>query len=905
MNARSLPHRLFPLWLGIGFLALTLVLTPPSQAQVPPVENAPPGTPSTASGSNTNAQSEGVQVSFQGADINMIVQWLAEQTGKSVIKHPQANCQITIVGAKKSSKRDAVNLVYRALALEGFTVIESSQSLLIVPEGKEPRLSPEFLDASQSNIPIGRQRLVKIFQLTYVQPAEMKEKIKPVLSEKGTAEVNDRLKQLIITDLTENINIAAELIKNLDSDRPGDLAVRVIALKNVTAQELVKEVGPLYQKMSGKSGGEVVEVAANERSNSLIILSSDASFKALERVVQSLDTEDALEKVIQPFTLKNADAEDVAKQLKDLLSDQDSSSRYPYFFFSSSDSSRKSKKPTVVADRRRNTIIVQASPGAMEGIKKMVATLDEAVGGENLAPKIYPLKFVSAVDIEDVLNQLFLKKDKPNVPYWYYDDFPQDTPDRDVGRLYGKVRITSEPYSNTIILTSNSAESLQAVEDVLKQLDVPSPAGESTFRVRLRFAKASTMANSLNILFAKGGSPPLRQNAPQPQPGVNPQQPQQQSAPSQTGFGLEQETREEGYFPWLGGQPDVARGSDGRMATRQVSDLVGRVRVVADPRSNSLLVSANVHLFPQIKKMIEDLDTPTAQVLIEARIIEVSTDFMDKLGVRWSPDGKQIFTAEDYDNSILGLGGGNYRKGFGGSTTARDPKADVVTAALGSMRSGVLDASINMDILVQFLRKNVGATVLAEPQINIEDNEVGKLFVGSQVPFIDKSQSTDVGSLNQSFSYKDVGIILEVIPHINIAGDVALKIRVESSAIEPGQTLFGGAILNTRNFKSDVTAKSGETLVLGGIIQKQTSDTVRKVPVLGSVPGLGWAFKKKDKVSRNVELLVFLRPRVVRTQEEARQLLEDLDKKSPQIQKLRENGSSSEDTKNVEKKGKS
>lgn len=439
------------------------------------------------------------------------------------------------------------------------------------------------------------------------------------------------------------------------------------------------------------------------------------------------------------------------------------------------------------------------------------------------------------------------------------------------------------------------------MEEVLKQLDVPSPVGESTFRVRLRFAKASTVANSLNILFAKGGSPPLRQNAPQPQPGVNPQQQQQQSTPAQTGFGLEQETREEGYFPWLGGQPDVSRGSDGRLSTRQVSDLVGRVRVVADQRSNALLVSANVHLFPQIKKLIEDLDTPTAQVLIEARIVEVSTDFMDKLGVRWSPDGQQVFTAEDYDNSILGLGGSNYRKGFGGNTDPRPLKPDAVTAALGSMRSGVLDASINMDILVQFLKKNVGATVLAEPQINIEDNEVGKLFVGSQVPFIDKSQSTDVGSLNQSFSYKDVGIILEVIPHINIAGDVALKIRVESSAIEPGQTLLGGAILNTRNFKSDVTAKSGETLVLGGIIQKQTSDTVRKVPGLGSVPGLGWAFKKKDKATRNVELLVFLRPRVVRTPEEARQLLEDVDKKSPQIQKLREGDTHSKTTTKSEK----
>src|SRR6185436_20132255 len=197
--------------------------------------------------------------------------------------------------------------------------------------------------------------------------------------------------------------------------------------------------------------------------------------------------------------------------------------------------------------------------------------------------------------------------------------------------------------------------------------------------------------------------------------------------------------------------------------------------------------------------------------------------------------------------------------------------------SLNSLRAGVIDSTINLDFLIQFLRRTTDATVLAEPQINIADNELGKLFVGQQVPFIERSQSTDVGALNQTFSYKDVGIILEVTPHINNSGDVALKIRAESSSIVPGQPLFGGAILDTRNFKTDLTAKDGETLILGGIIQRQDSDTLRKTPILGSIPGLGWAFKKKDNVSREVELIVFLRPKVVRSPEEARELSDEVD----------------------------
>ena len=173
--------------------------------------------------------------------------------------------------------------------------------------------------------------------------------------------------------------------------------------------------------------------------------------------------------------------------------------------------------------------------------------------------------------------------------------------------------------------------------------------------------------------------------------------------------------------------------------------------------------------------------------------------------------------------------------------------------------------------------------------------------MGQQVPFIDKSQFTDVGAQNQSFTYKNVGVILEVTPHINTAGDVAMRIRTESSAIVPGQTLFGGAIVDTRNFKTDLTVKSGQTLVLGGIIQRQVSDTLRKTPVLGSIPGLGWAFKKKDKTHREVELLVFLRPKVVRSPEEAKELMEEVEKKAPLIKKWKDDLPSNKEEKSKPK----
>ncbi len=867
-------------------MATGLVLT--SGLYVPPgIAQVPAGGQTTNAAPSTLPPNEDIQVSFQGANIDMIVQWLAQSTGKSVVKHPQAQCQITITSSKKLPPRDAINLVYRALSLEGFTAVESANSIFIVPEGKEPRMSPELLDAGRSDVPVGRQRLVKIFQLHFVQASEMKEKIKSVVSEKGTLEINERANQLILTDYNESVSLASDLIKVLDTDRPGDLAVRVIPLKHVSATDLVKEITPLYQKMSGKAQNEPIDVTANERSNSLIVLSSETNYKAIERIVTTLDTEDAQEKTMRLFPLKNADAEDVAKQLKELVADQENSGRSRYFYFEPQDNSRKGKKMSVVADRRRNTLIIQAPPSEIESIAKMVRALDEPVGGEALAPRIYPLKYVGAVDIEDVLNELFLKKTQQR-SYYFFDDNLEPTADRDVGRLYGKVRITSEPYSNAIIVTANSLESLRAVEEVLKQLDAPSPAGESTFRTTLKYAKATDVANSLNILFAKVGSPGLRPIAQPGQPNQQQQQTQDQGAfdQSQNSTPLEREVKEDLYFPWLGGQPENQRTGDGKTATRQVSDLVGRVRVVPDHRSNSLMISANVHFFPQVLKLIEELDAPTPQVLIEARIVEVSSDLMDRYGVRWSPNGSTTFTADDYDSSISASTKGNYQKGFGGVNTVNNSSAANIGQQLAGLKSGVLDSTVSLDLLVQFLKRNTAASVLAEPQINIEDNETGKLFVGSQVPFINQTLTPQTGGLSQSFKYKEVGIILEVIPHINVTGTVALKIRIESSSIVPGQTLFGGAILDTRTFKTDMTASSGETLVLGGIMQKQISDTVRKVPLLGDIPGLGWAFKKKDKSSKDVELLVFLRPRVIRTSIDAQEALGEVKGKAPLVREF-------------------
>ena len=377
--------------------------------------------------------------------IDQVIQWLSENTGKSVVKFPTAHCQITIVATKKVTRREAITMVYRALGMEGFTAVETSNSILIVPADQESKLnlSPEMMRATDTEVPGGRQRLIKVFPLQHLPAADLTEKVKSVLSKDAVVVTDDRANLLIVTDYNDNLVAADGLIKALDVEKNDDVIVRAINLKNVDAQELSKQLQPLYQKLTGKSSKELIEVSASDTANSLMVLSSAANFKEIEKFATSLDTADAQEKIMKTFILTNADAQDVAKQLQDLSKDQDNgNSPYRFFYFGGNQGEKDTKKASIVADRRRNAIVVQAPPTAMEGISNTIAALDEPIKDNNLAPRIVPLENVSAGDIEDVLNELFLKKTTQRSYYDYFEE-PQQQADRDVGRLYGKVRISN------------------------------------------------------------------------------------------------------------------------------------------------------------------------------------------------------------------------------------------------------------------------------------------------------------------------------------------------------------------------------------------------------------------------------------------------------------------------------
>ena len=959
VTKRLLPALLFAAIVVTGFASPTLFANDGEGEGANADPNAPASVDKEGDGSAESAAEEiepKIQLSFTGANIDTIVSWLAEKRGRTVIKHKDVKCSLTILSPEEVTVDEAVEMIYRALALEGYMVDESPDTILITPEKEAGKIPTE-------------QRVI---QLTHAAAAKIKDKLKAVLTKTGKIEVDERANKIIVTDTAKSLKFVMEVIKQLDiqtdqeaiteviqlrhteaeamarllggvfggaaptkkqaarpqkgkpapaassavntpvkilpdngtnrlvisaavetmpkirdliakldAAKPQDIAVRTVKLAHVDAREMVREIAPMYSKVRGSSYKETIEISANERSNSLIVLSSQANFDEIDTLVQSLDTPDAGNRSMRTFALKYADADDISEQLEELL---DTTPQYNSWRYDPN----KDKRDQVrfVPNRRRNEVMAIGTEASLERVAELIQQLDLPIESEDLVPRIYPLKYVGAEDVKGVLDELFLKEDSDR-PYWWGDSGDDDN---EVGRLYGKVRIAAEPSTNSLIVTSDSSENFDALERILQKLDVRNADAEATLNVPLRYANAVAVSNTINVLFAGPGSPAYAQNRQQQQNNNNNNNRAQANPLGQTSmsFELEEEREDNYFFPWLGN--NQGRGPDGR-ATRQVSDVIGKVRVVPDVRTNSLVMTASPYHLPQVMKLVEQLDRATPQVLIEAKIIEVTFDDKERLGLRWSPDGASQFDSDDFDNSVLATGVGSYLETFLGQNVA------------DAMRTGTVTGAVDLDLLVQFLIRTTDGRVKAEPRLNIADNERGKLFVGSRVPFISGSVNTAEGGRNDTFSYIDVGVILEVTPKINANDEVSLSIRVESSQIREGETLFGGAIIDTRNFRTDMTVKSGDTLVLGGIIQRQESEVIRKLPFLGDIPLLGYFFKKRDTSARDVELMVFLRPVITRNAADVEALMKNELEKASGVREILEGSGMREDEKDEADEG--
>ncbi len=303
---------------------------------------------------------------------------------------------------------------------------------------------------------------------------------------------------------------------------------------------------------------------------------------------------------------------------------------------------------------------------------------------------------------------------------------------------------------------------------------------------------------------------------------------------------------------------NYAKAEDVQKTVAPVLSKQGKVQV--DARSNTLVISDTSSSLAMLAPLIESLDTQTPQVMIEAKFVETTKNPKKDLGIDWS---------QTVLNHVL----------TAGSDTIVDPTGSPVSGfqltknlAGGAWipSTALLDAG-QAKILFSYLSRDTDTELLANPRVVTTDNGRARISIATQFPIPSFSFSEQTASLQISgFTYKDIGIILNVLPRINKNEFVTLEVTPEASSSTENATLQSGGgssvqipIINTRTATTTVLIKSGHTLAIGGLMRQDVSDKYTKVPIMGDIPLIGSLFRSKSLDKSKRDLLIFLTPTIV------------------------------------------
>ncbi|MCY2927735.1 MAG: type II secretion system secretin GspD, partial [Planctomycetota bacterium] len=446
------------------------------------------------------------------------------------------------------------------------------------------------------------------------------------------------------------------------------------------------------------------------------------------------------------------------------------------------------------------------------------------------------------------------------------------------GRKPPKVIATADDRTNTLVVSA-APEAMKVIEDIVKELEKNGDQQQAVFVYRVRNGQAVNMAGLLNNIFGNGGTTGTSAGA-----GTTGRQQSRTGGTGSTFGSFGSGTGSTGgmFGSTTGGTSGLrgarsssgalgGTGSSGRtgatgyagMAARPagmsgggaVSDLAGQVYVVPDEDTNSLLVTTGTKNFDRVRSVIADLDRAVPQVLIKVLIAEVTHDNSLDLGVE--------------------LSGMNLRasgKGFKVGT-------DFSVAAQTGGFAFKLDEQYVMAALRAIGNKST-LDVLSRPYVLTADNQQATIMVGQEVPFITRSQLTDTGQTINTIEYRDVGIIVDVTPHINPQGVVTLDVSPEISAFS-GETVqisetVKSPVIAKRFAQSRVAIQDGQTIVIGGLMEDRNTTSVDKVPGLGDMPSpWGDFWQRKITKKTKTELLIFLTPHVAEHPGELKEMSRD------------------------------
>jgi len=376
------------------------------------------------------------------------------------------------------------------------------------------------------------------------------------------------------------------------------------------------------------------------------------------------------------------------------------------------------------------------------------------------------------------------------------------------------IRVVADDRTNSIIMSGERGDRLR-YRTIIAHLDTPLITGGNTHVIYLRYAKAQDLVPILQGVSSSVAAAPGAEGAP---PAHTP-----------------------------------------------------KVDIQADETTNSLIVTAPPDALLTLRQVIAQLDIRRAQVLVEAVIADITSERAAQLGISWvldasakSPGAAGVISLGDGLNTILGAISG----GTDGATTIPSSAPGGLTAAVGDV-----DGSVRFAAIIRALASDGQSNLLSTPTLVTLDNEEAEIVVGDNVPFV-TGQFTSTGAAEgavnpfQTIQRQDVGLTLKVKPQINEGNSIRLEITQEVSSLRSAAASqsVGATDITTskRLIKTAVLAEDGQIVVLGGLIDDTTRETLNKVPGLGDIPGLGKLFRFRDTSLAKRNLMVFIRPVILR-----------------------------------------
>ncbi|MCM2328753.1 MAG: type II secretion system secretin GspD [Lysobacter sp.] len=484
----------------------------------------------------------------------------------------------------------------------------------------------------------------------------------------------------------------------------------------------------------------------------------------------------------------------------------------------------------VAAYPNNNAIVITDYAENVRRIESIIRSIDQPTGGD---VQVIRLQHASAVDVAQTI--------KGVVPETNANPASPGAP--------AKAAISIDPRTNSLLVRGDNPGLLGRIKALATSLDTPGAGAGNIHVVYLRNAEAAKIAETLRALVSGGEA--ARTNAAQPT-----------TTPA----------------PTSGNQsPGAAMSAPAAVAAPSSI-------IQAYTPTNSIIITAPEPVYRSLRAVIDQLDTRRAQVYVEALIVEVSTGIASEFGVQWQ-------SARNVGGDQSVFGGTNFNTGVAGGLGTNIINAAIDPRTLGGgLNLGLINGTLripgtdievlNLQVLARALEADSGANVLSTPNVLTLDNEEARIIVGQNVPFITGSYTPSSGSATnpfQTIERKDIGLTLKVTPQVAESGTVKLKIFQEVSSVTREAQLVRSAdiITNKRSLESTVLVDDGQIVVLGGLIQDDQQAGIDKVPLLGDLPWIGSLFKYETRNRKRTNLMVFLRPVVLRDDKAAAALTSD------------------------------